>query len=91
MENLRRPVNFKEHDSFIMSNADHLIDYEVANEIKDKELFSCYSGYEFCGYVWWQNNKWYCEIFRYHNYVETFSNEALEGIMIDVSFEYGSE
>ncbi len=90
MGNLRKPDNFELYDEGIMSNFDHEIEHDVANKIKGKKLYSTYSGWNFCGYVWWQNNEWHCEVWTYNSYAETFSG-TLEDIMSDVSFEYGSE
>ena len=54
----RLPKNFSEYSGEeIMSNCDGLIIEQTANEIKEKELFSRYSGWNFNGLVWWQDNK----------------------------------
>jgi len=75
----------------IMSNYDGKVVEETVKAIKGKELFSHYTGWNFCGRVWWENDKWLCEVYRYGSYNQTFINDALEEIMKDVCSEYGSE
>ena len=86
---LRRPISFTDFPDEIMSNFDHCIDEKVAEAIKDKPLYAQYSGWNFCGYVWWQNNKWCCEVWTYNSWSKTFMADTLQEIMENVSSEYG--
>lgn len=88
---MRIPENFSEYHETIMSNCDNIINDNVANAIKGKNLCSQYAGWNFCGYVWYQNSQWYCEVWVYKSWVETFNADTLEEIMTDVSDEYGYE
>lgn len=87
----RIPESYSEYEKAVMSNFDHTIDKEVAKHIKYKDLFSVYSGFNFNGKVWWQNNLWNCEVWTYRSYHQTFNAETLDEIIIDVCFEYGSD
>ena len=87
----RIPESFTEFSESVMSNFDHAIDEKVAEAIKDKPLYAQYAGWNFCGYVWWQNGKWCCEVWTYGSWFETFVADTLSEIMSDVSSEYGSD
>jgi len=86
---LRMPKSFTEHPRCLMSNFDRDIDESVAKYIKNKPLYAQYSGWNFCGWVWWQNKKWCCEIWVYGGWCETFVANTLSEIMENVSQEYG--
>ena len=89
---LRIPESFLEYEGEeIMSNFDGAIVSETAEAIKGKELFSRYSGWNFNGKVWWQNNLWNCEVWCYGSFQKTFNAETLDEIMSDVCSEYGSD
>lgn len=62
----RIPVDFTEVDESIMSDIDGSIDYELAEQIKGKPLYTSYPAYNFIGYIWWRNDKWCCEFWRYN-------------------------
>lgn len=85
----RIPNTFAEYGECIMSNLGHIIDIDVAEAIKNKPFFSQYSGWDFCGYVWWQADKWHCEIWTYRSWRETISADTLEIIMVKVCDTYG--
>ena len=87
---IRLPESFKELEGEeIMSNCDGLINRDTEKGIKDKPLFSSYPGWNFCGKVWWQDNRWFCEVWQYKAWTETISADTLEDIMEKVSDEYG--
>lgn len=85
----RRPEEFTEYEESVMSNSDHQIEVEVAEYIKDKPLHSHYAGWNFSAQVWYENNKWCCEVWTYRSFCETFIADTLEEIMSDVSSQYG--
>ena len=85
---LRIPDNYKVY-GFVMSNSSGEIDVEIAEHIKDKPLSSHYAAWDFCGYVWHEDNKWCCEVWVYNNYITTFVCGTLEEIMTEVSDEFG--
>lgn len=88
---MKRPADFTEYPDAIMSNFDREIDYKVAEQIKSKPFFSQYSAWNFCGYVWWQNEKWHCEIWTHHAIRETISADTLPEIMNEACSKYGDD
>lgn len=75
----------------VMSNADHTIEEDVAKELKKGSFYAQYAGWNFCGYVWWNENKWSCEIWQYNSHIDTVQGDTLQEIMDKVSEEYGYE
>jgi hypothetical protein len=88
----RMPEYFTEHgDIDMMSNFDGSIIYEIASDIEGNEMFSRYAGRNFNGKVWWEENKWLCEVWTYGSWSKTLVFDALDEMMIGVSSEYGHE
>jgi len=86
----RLPESFTEYDGeTLMSNYDREINETTAAEIKGKEVFSRYAGWDFNGKVWWGNNQWNCEVWQYGNFMATVSAPTLPEIMYTVSETYG--
>lgn len=75
----------------VMSNIDHSIDKKVEKEIVDGKYYGQYASWNFCGYVWHQEEKFYCEIWVYGSHVETIQADTLEEIMSEACSKYGSE
>lgn len=75
----------------VMTNLDHSIDYDVAEQLKKEEAIAQYSGWDFCGYVWWsrEHERWMCEVWQYHSPIEVVEAETLEEIMSEVCSKYG--
>jgi len=72
-----------------MSNFDHTIDTDLEKELKVGKFYAQYAGWDFCGYIWWNKNKWSCEVWRYNSHIDTIHGDTLQEIMDDVSLEYG--
>ncbi len=89
--NSRIPESYTEFPETLMSNFDHLIKKNVGESIKGKLLYAQYSGWNFCGYVWWEEDIWNCEVWAYNIYRKTFNAETLQEIMSLVSNEYGHD
>lgn len=77
----------------VMSNCEHTIDKTIEAELKEKEEYGCYAGWNFFGYVWWKRDvqRWACDVWQYHKSVEVVEAETLEEIMQLVCDKYGSE
>ena len=89
-DNYRMPKDFYEFQGEgIMSNYEREINQEIAEAIKGKNMFSRYSGWNFSGLVWWENGEWFCEVFTYGFFQETFVGDTLQEIMDLVSNSYG--
>lgn len=87
---IRIPESFSEFDGKeLMSNGDRVIDKRTEEAIKGKDLFSRYVSWNFNGKVWWQDNKWLCEVWCYRSWRETFVCDSTEDILEEVSSEYG--
>lgn len=76
----------------LMSNFDHTIDRDVAKELKAKPAKLCgqHSAWDFCGYVWFENGKWYEEVWVCKAPKAIFTADTLEDLMSEVNSEYGS-
>lgn len=85
----RMPERFSEHAEDIMSNFDGAMVEEVADEIKGKDIYAGYAGWNFRGKVWWEHNKWLCEVWVHGSWLETFISDSPQGLMEEVSSKYG--
>ena len=77
----------------VMSNLDHSIDYEVAELLKDGKHYAQYSGWNFCGWVYFDISEqlFVCEIWVYHAIVEILKCMTLEVMMQNVCRAYGND
>lgn len=85
------PEHFTEHHDSIMSNFDHMIDYKVADEIKNQPMWAEYPGWDFYGKVWFEDNKWHCAVKCYGSHVNTISEDNLEDLKSSVCDQYGDK
>jgi hypothetical protein len=84
------PPELEEWPETLMTNFDHTIDRVVEAQLRKREHFAQYSGWEFCGYVWLEEgDRWACEVWRYNTPREVVRAETLEAIMDEVSNKYG--
>ncbi len=90
-ELLKKPPDYEMYPRTLMSNFKHTIDKESEKKIKGQKLYARYTGWNFYGYVWFDNNKWNCEVWRYKFHIETITKDTLEEIMDEVSMGYGSD
>jgi len=72
-----------------MSNSDHSINQEIADELKTSLSYAGYTACNFYGIVWYENNQYHCEIKRYRCHVDTISSADLIDIMNIASEQYG--
>ena len=72
-----------------MSNGDHEINHEVERLIKGGTHWSDYPGWNFCGYVWFADGKFKCQINHCHRHVATLEAETLQEIMDEASLTWG--
>lgn len=88
---IERAPNLPEIDE-VMSNFDHEINNEVADELKKGEGVSRYSGWEFNSIVWYdkKDKTFKSDVWRYHSLVDHIDG-TLEEIMQNTSDEYGWE
>jgi len=81
----------REYIGEVMTNFDHSIDNDIAEQLKDTNFYAGYSAWDFHGSVWFENGEYHCQIKRYGNHIDTISNEDLQGIMNEASEKYGYE
>lgn len=76
----------------VMHNFDRSIDQDVADRLRKEKLIAQYSGWNFCGYVWWDepHQTYRTEVWCYHSPVTVVSG-SLEEIMEQVSEKWGWE
>lgn len=73
----------------IMSNFDNEINREVEKTLKSGSYFAQHSAWDFCGYVWWDDNKFKEEVWFYGAHVCTHVAESLEELKESVNNEHG--
>ena len=80
-----------ETEDTVMSNIDHEINYEVAELLKDGKHYAQYSGWDFCGYVYYNTitKKFICEVWVYGTCREIVEYKTLKLIMKNVCENYG--
>ena len=86
-----QPESYKFHNETIMTNFDDSIDYSVANEIKDNQMWAYYTAWDFIGHVWHQDALWHCAVYRYGVHQKTFSEVELRDLMSIVQNEFGND
>lgn len=87
-----RPKTYTSSGETVMSNFDHDIDEQLAKSLKTRKEYDQYSGWNFCGYVWWDRKaKTYkCEVWHYNVPQKVYSG-TLEQIMENVCQEWGDD
>ncbi len=75
----------------VMSNFDHAIDEDVAQELQKTKAYAHYPGWDFSGQVWWdrKGKQWCCGVWVYKRHVETMYAVDLRELMTEVSDKYG--
>lgn len=73
----------------VMSNFDRQIEKDIEKELKETLSYAGYAAWDFHGDVWYEDGKFYCEIWRYHCHVNTLEADTLEEIMEEASEKYG--
>lgn len=73
----------------VMSNFDHEIDKKIENQLRQGNCYAGYPAWDFHGQVYWENDRFYCEVRRYGYLVDVISADTLEELMGNVSGEYG--
>jgi hypothetical protein len=92
MEQLITTCPENQTDDVIYSNLDHKLDKNVAKFLKNhSDYYSQHSAWNFCGYVWFLDKKWYEEVWRYHSLEETLSDTNLVELIKEVNNKYRDE
>jgi len=87
------PDSWERLPDTVMSNFDHDIDGAVADVLKERKAVAAYTGWNFCGYVWWDSaaDEWACEVWVYHEPQEVVRAAELRDIMDEVCATYGDD
>jgi len=73
----------------VMSNFDHAIEKDIEEKLKEGNCYAGYAAWDFHGDVMFKDNKFICEIWRYHCLVDIIEAETLEEIMEEASDKWG--
>lgn len=73
-----------------MSNLDHSIDEGLEDDLRNG-LVGTHSAWEFNGTVWFEDEMFHEEVWRYHFHIETVSAPTLRELMKEVNDRYGWE
>lgn len=76
-------------DSSIMSNFDNKIEENAEELLKASKVYGVYSAWDFNGNVWFEDGKFYCEVWQYRFHIDTIEANSLEEIMEMCSEKYG--
>lgn len=74
-----------------LCNFDHSIEPGSEEKLRSGKYVGWYTGWNFCGRVWYENGKFYCQVRRYHSHIATLESKTLAGIMDVVSEKFGYE
>lgn len=87
----RLPMGLKDWpDSHGMTNCDYSIEEWFEQFLRDGGTGN-YTAWNFCGYVWFSDGKYHCEIWQYRHFKETVTADTLPEIMKMASDKYGYE
>ena len=84
------PETFQEIE-FGMSNFDHSIDEGLESALVDEECFGLHAAQNFNGIVYYKDEQFCEDIWRFNSYRETRFADNLEELMENVNEEYGYE
>ena len=86
-------VKDMDHTKLGMTNFDKSIDlgFEAALRQRPGEVCGQYAAAHFCGWVWFEDDMFHCEVWVYNQIKETISADSLKLIMTKVSNRYGWE
>lgn len=73
----------------VMSNYDHQICQDIAEQINDGRYAADYPGWNFHATVWRDGELFKAQIMQYGNHTATIESETLQGIMELASDAYG--
>lgn len=74
----------------IMSNFDHTVrGNDTEDRLKTDKVFGIYSAWDFNGTVWYEKDRFHCEVWVHHSPVEVLSADTLLELMELCSNEFG--
>ena len=91
--NEKAPEDFNRSFDVCMSNSTDDIENWAVPRLKTEEIVFDYTGWDFCGHVWWCRNdeKFKCEVDQYGSHIQTVVGDTLQEIMSQCCELYGSK
>ena len=76
-----------------MSNFDHTIDEGLEEVLRANPArkYAQHSAWDFCGYVWFENGKFFEQVWRYKAPIDELEANDLKELMLETNLLYGSE
>lgn len=83
---IRIPDSYKCFPGMIASGFDGRIDYKVAEQIRNKTIFSEFSAWGITGKIWWdkKGNAWHAEIWKKGSYITSLCGETIEDLLFSI-------
>lgn len=72
-----------------MSNCFFDADPGIEEELRTGEVWCSYAGWNFYGYVWFEDDVFKCEVWQYKCPIEIIEASSVDALMHAVSSEYG--
>lgn len=85
---LNMPENLEECEEG-MSNFDHTIDERFEEKLRTGKFFGRHAAWEFNGLVWFENEQFHEQVWRYRRPQEIISADNLLDLMREVNDKYG--
>jgi hypothetical protein len=73
----------------VWSNFDHVINRDIAEQLKSGEYWAAAPGWNFFAYVWFAEGQYHTEIWRYGAPVAVLSAETIDELKANVCSIYG--
>lgn len=85
------PKNFTACPDLILAGFSGRINYEVAEQIKNRARFSEFTAWGISGKIWWdeRNKNWFAEVWKKNILLSTISAPLLEDLAFRIQKEFG--
>jgi hypothetical protein len=85
------PKNFTASPDLIIAGINGRINYQVADQIKNRARFSEFTAWGISGRIWWDEKarQWCAEITKKASSLATISAEVIEDLVFHIQKKYG--
>ncbi len=85
------PKHFTPYPELILAGLSGTINYQVAEQIRNRTRFSAFSAWGVSGKIWWdeKNKNWCAEVSKKTNLLATVTAEAIEDLAFNIQKQYG--
>lgn len=82
-----------ETDDSVYSNFDHELETEVVEQLESNPNLFCaqHAAYNFCGYIWFDGERWREDVMRYGQTVDHIIANTIEELITEANERYGTE